>query len=142
MSLKIFHFKPYWDGFSHCLIANFISRSCGTKSTAYLYMVSKKKFFKLTGIFLNYDRLLTLLHISIVVTCKSILLNTKHTKEWKWNNSQYALTSIQYCKDVFNSESTRHEKPFPPLSLTHVLTLDGTHLNKYLLSAQNFACLV
>ena len=142
MSLKILCFKPCWDGFSHCLIANCISRSCWMKSTAYLYMVSKKIFFELTDILLNYDRLLTLLHISRVVTCRSNLLNTKHAKDWKWNNSQYALTSIQYCKDVFNSESTRCEKPFPPLSLTHVLILDGTHLNKYLLSAQNFACLV
>ena len=38
--------------------------------------------------------------------------------------------------DVFNSESTRREKLFPPLSATHVLALDKTHLNKYALSAK------
>ena len=82
-SQEILRFKPCWDGFSYCLIANVISRSCQTKNTAYLYMVSKHFFFELTGILLNYDRLLTLLHTPRVVTCGSILLNTKHTKEWK-----------------------------------------------------------
>ena len=38
--------------------------------------------------------------------------------------------------DVFNSESTRREKLFPPLSATHVLALDKTHLNKHALSAK------
>ena len=31
---------------------------------------------------------------------------------------------------------TRHEKLFPPLSATHVLALDRTHLNEFALSAK------
>ena len=30
----------------------------------------------------------------------------------------------------------RREKLFPPLSATHVLTLDGTHLNEFALSTK------
>ena len=51
------------------------------KKNAYLYIVSKHFFIEITGILLNYDRLLTLLQTPRVVTCGSILLNTKHTKE-------------------------------------------------------------
>ena len=51
------------------------------QKNAYLYMVSKHFFFEITGILLNYDRLLTLLQTPRVVTCGSILLNTKHTQE-------------------------------------------------------------
>ena len=80
-SLEILCIKPCWDGFSYCLIAKFISHSCGTKNAAYiyLYLVSKHFFFELTGILVNYDQLLTLLHPPRVVTCGSILLNTKHS---------------------------------------------------------------
>ena len=83
-SLEILSIKPSWDGFSYCLIAKFISRSCGTKNAAYiyLYLVSKHFFFELTGILVNYDQLLTLLHPPRVVTCgyhkseNKIILNT------------------------------------------------------------------
>ena len=57
-------------------------------------MVPKHFLFELTDLLLNYDRVLTLLNTARVVTCVSILLNTKHTKEWKYHNSQYALTLI------------------------------------------------
>ena len=46
------------------------------------------------------------------------------------------MACIYLC--VFNSESTRREKLFPPLSATHVLALDKTRLNKYTLSAKLF----
>ena len=62
-------------------------------------MVPKHFLFELTDLLLNYDRVLTLLHTARVVTCVSILLNTKHTKEWKYNNSQYALTLIPASVD-------------------------------------------
>ena len=51
-------------------------------------MVPKHFLFELTDLLLYYDRVLTLLHTARVVTRVSILLNTKHTKEWKCNNSQ------------------------------------------------------
>ena len=50
--------------------------------------------------------------------------------------TQYAFTSIQYCQDVFNSEMTRREKLFPPLSATHMLARDKTRLNKFVLIAK------
>ena len=63
-------------------------------------MVSKHFFFELTGILLNYDRLLTLLHTPRVVTYQRVKI-------------------IQYFKDIFNySESTRREKLLRPLSAT------------------------
>ena len=70
-SLEILCIKPCWDAFSYCLIAKFFSRSCGKKNAAYiyLYLVSKHFFFELTGILVNYDQLLTLLHNARVVTC-------------------------------------------------------------------------
>ena len=83
-SLEILCIKPCWDAFSYCLIAKFFSRSCGKKNAAYiyLYLVSKHFFFELTGILVNYDQLLTLLHPPRVVTCgyhkseNKIILNT------------------------------------------------------------------
>ena len=117
----ILRFKPCWVGFTYCLIVNVISRSCRTKNTAYLYMVSKHFFFELTGILLNYDWLLTLLPTPRVatITCGSILLNTKHTKKWKQNYPQYALTSIQYFY-VFSIVKERCVRNFSLLCLWHM----------------------
>ena len=52
----------------------------------------KHFFFDLTGILLNYDRLLTMLHTPRVVTCQA-LSNIPKSEHYY---SQYALTSVQY----------------------------------------------